>query len=289
MRMTLKTTVATLAIGLGIAMCAPVAFADGIDLSNLDMHIDGPKQWPLKNLVSPGKLVMVTTAKTPKETFIGEDGNLQGARIDLWTKMAKDLGLEPEFVKADWAGVMPGLAANRFDLGCEGASWNADRLTSKDFFLTRPVKVQVNVALVRKADGIKTLEDVKGKKLGGVKGEMELKDLIKKVNGSEADALTLPGVAEARLALLNQQIDVYGTGLHAAVSVLDGPDGDKFMIVPEPTSVGVGGFCVNGREPDLLNAVNFLMAQYRSDGTIKALNVKWGLPDTSELLGKIGY
>lgn len=293
MRMPLKTTVATLAIGFGIAMSAtlsaPAAFAEGIDLSKLDMHVDGPKQWPLKNLVSAGKLTMVTTAKTPKETFIGDDGNLQGARIDLWTKMAKDLGLQPEFVKADWAGVIPGLAANRFDLGCEGASWTPERLTSKDFFLTRPVKVQVNVALVRKADGIKALADIKGKKLGGVKGEIELKDLVSKVGGSEADALALPGVAEARLALMNHQIDVYGTGLHAAVSVLDGPDGDKFMIVPEPTSVGVGGFCVNGREPDLLTAVNFLMAQYRADGTIKALNVKWGLPDTSDLLGKLGY
>lgn len=293
MRMTLKTTTATLAIGLGLAMgitmSASSAFADGIDLSKLDMKLDGPKQWPLKNLVSSGKLTMVTTAKTPKETFIGDDGSLQGARIDLWTKLAKDLGLEPEFVKADWAGVMPGLAANRFDLGCEGASWNSDRLTSKDFFLTRPVKVQVNVAVVRKDDGIKSFDDMKGKKLGGVKGEIELKDLLAKVKASEGDALSLPGVAEARLALLNHQIDVYGTGLHAAVSVLDGPDGDKFMILPEPTSVGVGGFCVNAREPDLLNAVNFLMAQYRADGTIKALNVKWGLPDTSDLLGKLGY
>jgi ABC-type amino acid transport substrate-binding protein len=289
MRMTLKTTAATLAIGLGLAMSAPAAFADGIDLSKLSMHIDGPKSWPLKNLVESGKLTMVTTAKTPKETFIGDDGNLQGARIDLWTKLAKDLGLEPEFVKADWAGVMPGLAANRFDLGCEGASWNNDRLTSKDFFLTRPVKVQVNVALVRKADGIKSFDDMKGKKLGGVKGEIELKDLLTKAKASESDALEVPGVAEARLALLNHQIDVYGTGLHAAVSVLDGPDGDKFMILPEPTSVGVAGFCVNAREPDLLNAVNFLMAQYRADGTIKALNEKWGLPDTSDLLGKLGY
>ena len=289
MRMTFKTTVAAIAIGLGVAMSGSTAFADGIDLSKLDMHLSGPKPWPLAHLVESGKLTMVTTAKTPKETFIGDDGNLQGARIDLWTKLAKDLGLEPNFVKADWAGVMPGLAANRFDLGCEGASWNNDRLTSKDFFLTRPVKVQVNVALVRKDENVKTLADLKGKKLGGVKGEIELKDLLTKVGASDSDALQLPGVAEARLALLNHQIDVYGTGLHAATSVLDGPDGDKFMIIPEPTSVGVGGFCVNAREPDLLNAVNFLMAQYRADGTIKALNVKWGLPDTSDLLSKLGY
>lgn len=288
----MKTKFKMMAASLAAAACVTLplapAMAEGIDLSTLNVTIDAPK-WQLNNLIEPGKLIIATTAKTQKETFIGDDGNLQGARIDLWAKMAADLGLKADFVKVDWAGVMPGLAANRFDLGCEGASWTNERLTSKDFFLTRPVKVQVNVAVVRKDSGIKTFADMKDKKLGGVKGEIELKALLTKTGAADDTALSLPGVTEARLALLNKQIDVFGTGLHAAVAVMDGPDGDKFMIVSEPTSVGVGGFCVNGREPDLLNAVNFLMAKYRADGTIKALNEKWGLPDTSDLLVKLGY
>lgn len=288
----MKTKFKMMAASLAAAACVTLplapAMAEGIDLSTLNVTIEAPK-WQLNNLIEPGKLIIATTAKTQKETFIGDDGNLQGARIDLWAKMAADLGLKADFVKVDWAGVMPGLAANRFDLGCEGASWTNERLTSKDFFLTRPVKVQVNVAVVRKDSGIKTFADMKDKKLGGVKGEIELKALLTKTGAADDTALSLPGVTEARLALLNKQIDVFGTGLHAAVAVMDGPDGDKFMIVSEPTSVGVGGFCVNGREPDLLNAVNFLMAKYRADGTIKALNEKWGLPDTSDLLVKLGY
>jgi ABC-type amino acid transport substrate-binding protein len=288
----MKTKFKMMAASLAAAACVTLplapAMAEGIDLSTLNVSIDAPK-WQLNNLIEPGKLVIATTAKTQKETFIGDDGNLQGARIDLWAKMAADLGLKADFVKVDWAGVMPGLAANRFDLGCEGASWTNERLTSKDFFLTRPVKVQVNVAMVRKDSGIKTFADMKDKKLGGVKGEIELKALLTKTGAADDAALSLPGVTEARLALLNKQIDVFGTGLHAAVAVMDSPDGEKFMIVSEPTSVGVGGFCVNGREPDLLNAVNFLIAKYRADGTIKTLNEKWGLPDTSDLLAKLGY
>lgn len=284
-----KMVAASVAVAACLALHAAPAAAESIDVSSLKVSLEAPKPWPMKNLISPGKLIIATTAKTQKETFIGADGKLQGARIDLWTKMAEDLGLKPEFVMLDWAGVIPGLAANRFDLGCEGASWTNERLTSSDFFMTRPIKVQVNVALVRKDSGIKTFADMAGKKLGGVKGENELKTLTTKLNTTEDKALALPGVTESRLALMNKQIDVYGTGLHAAVAVMEGPEGDKFAIVSEPTSVGVGGFCVNRREPDLLNAVNFLIAQYRADGTIKALNDKWGLPDTSELLGKLGY
>ena len=46
---------------------------------------------------------------------------------------------------------------------------------------------------------------------------------------------------------------------------------------------------MNGREPDLLSAVNFMLAKYRTDGTIKELNDKWDLPDTSEMLSVVGY
>lgn len=289
MKTIFKTAIASFAVAGCLALHAVPVAAERIDVSALKVSLEAPKPWVMKNLISPGKLIIATTAKTQKETFIGDDGKLQGARIDLWTKMAEDLGLKPEFVMLDWAGVIPGLAANRFDLGCEGASWTSERLTSSDFFMTRPIKVQVNVALVRKDSGITTFADMANKKLGGVKGENELKTLTAKLNTTEDKALALPGVTEARLALMNKQIDVFGTGLHAATAVMGSPDGDKFMIVSEPTSVGVGGFCVNRRQPDLLNAVNFLIAQYRADGTIKALNDKWGLPDTSELLGKLGY
>ncbi|EPX81864.1 substrate-binding periplasmic protein [Salipiger mucosus] len=289
--MTLSIRKTATAFAAALALLAPLgaAQAQGIDLDSLEVSLDYPDPWPLENLIEEGKLIIATTGKTQKETFIGDDGTLQGARIDLWTKLAEDLGLEPEFVRVDWSGVMPGLAANRFDMGCEGASWNNDRLTSPDFFLTRPVKVAIDVAVVKKDSGIESLDDLADAKLGGVKGEMELQHLLSTAGQDETDALALPGVTEARLALLNGQIEAYGTGIHAASALLDGPDGDQFKILPQPTAVGVGGFCVNAREPDLLTAVNFLMAKYRTDGTIKALNEKWDLPDTSEMLSVVGY
>ncbi len=274
---------------LTLALPAGIAAAQGLALNDLTITLGYPKPWPLKNLVEPGKLTVVTTGKTQNETFVNDKGELQGARIELWEKLAQDLGLQPEFVQSDWAGVIPGISANRFDMGCEAASWTNDRLTSKDFFMTRPITVQVDVAVVRKDSGIDSFADMTNKKFGGVKGEIEIKALADKVGVALKDTLGLPGVPESRLALLNKQIDVYGTNLNAATALLTGADGDKFKMISQPTLVGVGGFCINGREPDLLTAVNFLMAQYRADGTIKALNEKWGLPDTSDLLTKLGY
>ncbi|MEI4485758.1 transporter substrate-binding domain-containing protein [Frigidibacter sp. MR17.14] len=289
MTVTPRRTLALLA-ALGLALPAGLATAAPVIDENLQITLPTPQPWAMRNLIKDGTLIVATTAKTKGETFIGDDGTLQGARIDLWNKIAEDLGLKTEYVTIDWAGVMPGLAANRFDLACEGASWTPERLTSPDFFMTRPVKVAVNVGVVRADSGIDSWDQAQGKKLGGVKGEIELKDLIAHVPGADADAaLSLPGVSEARLALMNGQIDVYGTGIQAAKSLLAGPDGDKLKILAEPTKVGVGGFCVNRNEPDLAQAVNFLLAKYRADGTMTAINEKWDLPDYSDLLGQLGY
>lgn len=261
------------------------------DSAGLNITVPYPNPWPLKSLVKEGTLTIATTGKTDKVTFIDETGTLAGARIDLWTKIAQDLGLAPEFVVLDWAGVLPGLAANRFDIACEGASWTLERLGSPDFYMTRPIEVVINVGMVLKDSGITTWADVAGKRLGGVRGEQELKDLVAKVGGDEAagELLELPGVTEARLALLNGQFDVFAVGRAVAETLLEGPDGDKFAIISEPTKVGLSGFCVNKNEGDLAQAVNVLIAKYRADGTLKAMSEKWGRTDASAELALLGY
>jgi polar amino acid transport system substrate-binding protein len=267
------------------------AFLQGVAFAASDAPaINYPDPWPLRHLVSPGTLTIATTGKSANITFIDNDGKLAGSFIDLTTKLADDLGLKPNFVDIDWSGVLPGLAANRFDIGCEGADWTPARLGSPDFFMTRPIEVAVNVGMVLKSSGIKTWADVVGKRLGGVKGEEELKDLIAKAGATASkDVLELPGVAEARLALLNGQFDVYGIGLATAQGLMTGPDGDKFAILPGPTNVTPGSICVNKNEGDLAQAIDIMIAKYRVDGTLQAIDKKWSQPDPSAELSLIGY
>lgn len=269
---------------LSLSLLSSAALADSAPA------IAYPNPWPLRHLVSGGELTIATTGKSDKIAFVDDSGKLAGSMIDLWTKLAGDLELKPNFVVIDWSGVLPGLAANRFDLGCEGADWTTTRLGSPDFFLTRPIVVAVNVGLVLKSSGITSWDDVAGKRLGGVKGEEELKDLVAKAGKTASgDVLELPGVSEARLALLNGQFDVYGIGEATARGLLAGPDGDKFAIIPGPTNVTPGSFCVNKNEGDLAQAINIMIAKYRSDGTLSAIYKKWDQPDPSADLTAIGF
>jgi ABC-type amino acid transport substrate-binding protein len=251
---------------------------------------DYPKPWPLQHLVTPGKLTIGTTGASPPRTFVDPaTGELTGSYVDLFKKIAADLGLQPEFVKLEWSGILPGLAANRFDIACDGGSWTKERLGSQQFLMTSPTSINATVALARADGGISTFADAKGHPIGGVRGEVYFEDAKKALPGSPQTEF--PGLPESLLGLQNGQVDLVAMNLSSAMDVLhSAANKDQFKLVGPALQVFAQSLCVNPREPDLLVGVNTLLGNYRTDGSLKALVVKYGsLPAEVELLGRIGY
>lgn len=249
-----------------------------------------PKPWPLAHLVTPGKLTIGTTGASPPRTFVDPaSGDLTGSYVDLFKKIAADLGLQPEFVKLEWSGILPGLAANRFDLACDGGSWTKERLGSQQFLMTSPTSINATVAITRADSGIKTFADAKGKPIGGVRGEVYFEDAKKALPDSAPTEF--PGLPESMLGLQNGQVELVAMNLSSALDVLhSAPDKDRLKLVGPALQVFAQSLCVNPHEPDLLVGVNTLLGNYRADGSLKALIAKYGsLPAEVELLGHIGY
>ena len=249
-----------------------------------------PKPWPLSHLVTPGKLTIGTTGSSPPRTFVDPaSGELTGSYVDLFKKIAGDLGLQPEFVKLEWSGILPGLAANRFDLACDGGSWTKERLGSQQFLMTSPTSINATVAITRADSGIKTFADAKGHPIGGVRGEVYFEDAKAALPGSAQTEF--PGLPESMLGLQNGQVDLVAMNLSSALDVLhSAPNKDQLKLVGPALQVFAQSLCVNPREPDLLVGVNTLLGNYRTDGSLKALIAKYGsLPAEVELLGRIGY
>lgn len=249
-----------------------------------------PKPWPLAHLVTPGRLTIGTTGSSPPRTFVDPaSGELTGSYVDLFKKIAGDLGLQPEFVKLDWAGILPGLAANRFDIACDGGSWTKERLGSQQFLMTSPTSINATVAITRADTGIKTFADAEGHPIGGVRGEVYFEDAKKALPDSAQTEF--PGLPESMLGLQNGQVDLVAMNLSSALDVLHGaPDKDRLKLVGPALQVFAQSLCVNPREPDLLVGVDTLLGNYRTDGSLKALVAKYGsLPAEVELLSRIGY
>lgn len=248
-----------------------------------------PNPWPLANLVSDGVLTVGTTGASPPRTFVDPaSGELTGSYVELFSKIAADLGLKVEFTQLEWAGILPGLAAGRFDLACDGASWNAERLGSDQFLMTAPTGVNATVGIALKSSGITSFEQG-GFSLGGVRGEIYFEGA--KAALPEAEATEFPGLQESLLGLLNGQAQVVVMNLSNALNVLGtAPNKDDLALVGPALDVFPQSLCVNPKEPDLLVAVNTLLGNYRADGTLAALIGKY-TNSTAEvdLLGRIGY
>ncbi len=248
-----------------------------------------PSPWPMHHLVRTGTLTVAITAKTPPESFTTPNGTYDGSRVALFRKIAADLGLKIDLVRLDWAGVLPGLIANRFDMACEGALWNNDRLTSDSFLLTRPVAVSGVVGIVRANSGFGGWGDLNGHRLGGVKGEDEFAAAQKAVKASSL--LGLPGRPEGLLAVLNHQADVFALSVSTAKALVDqSPRKQELAIIGPVLDMVPQSLCINRREPDLLEAIDALLTNYRVDGTLAALDKKYsGSTAEIDLLSAIGY
>ena len=160
------------------------------------------------------------------------------------------------------------MLSNRFDLGCAGAAWTQERLTSPGFLLTAPIQVTAAVGLTMKSTGIKTWADTAGKRMGGVRGEVYLEDGGKMLKDL-ADKTEFPGPQEGLLALTNSQVDFLMMNLVQATYFLKNApaEGLSSRSIAEPLKVYPESLCVNGNEPDLLTAVNILLGNYRADGS----------------------
>jgi ABC-type amino acid transport substrate-binding protein len=266
----------------------PVAAAMNITGGTVDIY---PKPWPLKNLVKPGALTVTVTGEAPPGDFVDpKTGELTGFIHDLYLKIGADLGLPVEFVKLPFVSSLPGLKANRFDMACASAAWTTQRLASDDFTMSSPIALTGLIGLTVKGSGITSWETTKGKRLGGVQGEIYLVDAKKKLTDT-GPVTEFPGAPEMVLALQNKQVDFIVSNSSIIRYILTtAPNAADMVVIGPAMVIYPGGLCINPREGDLVKAVNLLLANYRADGTLRDIYIKYGVPtQVIDQLKAIGY
>ena len=163
-------------------------------------------------IIKPGTLVMSINPTLPPLQFVDDKGQLQGMRVELANELCKRMGLAPEYIRTEFATMVPGLAAKRWDMINTGIFFTEER--SKLMYMV-PYEQAAISFLSAKGNplGIKSIDDLAGKKisveLGGIEERRtrEVAKIILDKGLKPATVLTFNNFAEAFQALRAGQSD----------------------------------------------------------------------------------
>ena len=164
------------------------------------------------NIIKAGTLVMSINPTLPPLQYVNDKGELQGMRVELANACAKKLGLTPEYIRTEFATMIPGLAAKRWDMINTGIFFTEER--SKLMYMV-PYEQAAISFLSAKGNplGLKTIDDLAGKKvsveLGGIE-ERRTREVAKMAQDKglkPITVMTFNNFAEAFQALKAGQSD----------------------------------------------------------------------------------
>ncbi|NEA33807.1 ABC transporter substrate-binding protein [Streptomyces sp. SID13031] len=226
-------------------------------------------------LVQPGKLTVCTHLSY--KPFEYKDGTkVIGFDVDLLDLVAKDLGLEQEVVSIEWAQVTSGAAyqAKKCDMGMGAMTINASRKAA--IGITDPYMDATQVLLVKKGAPYKTLEDLKGKKVG-VQADTTGKDYVTAASKTIGfEVVVFNDLALQTNNVKSGRVDAGVNDNGALFSfVKDNPDTE---VTAEFNTGEQYGFAAKKDDPSgtkLIAKFNELLAKAKTDGSYNEIFKKW--------------
>ena len=210
--------------------------------------------------------------------FIDKNGNNAGLEIDVANYVTKELlGSEGkvEFVPVVAANRIEFLKQGKVDLVIATMTDTPERRKVIDF--SENYYSSGTGLLIRKNSGIKSWDDLKGKKVCGIQGSFYNKELTER----GMQMVNFPGTAEAYKALQEGRCVGFAYDDSALVGKLLEPNWSKDWhqplpaILPQPWGMGI-----RKGDTKFLEDVNQAILKMEAEGFIVAAEKKWKIPPT---------
>jgi len=210
---------------------------------------------------------------------------VSGVSRDLLDEVAKRLNLKLEYIHAEYAALISGVEADRFDVASGGISDTVEREEKLDFVNYMFAGGSMLILADGPMTSAKTIDDFCGKSIATLLGSRVLMTAVEaaserctKAGKQPIRAEQLPAAPDARMQLDLKRVDSYIGDLPALVymgSQFPGKYrivGGAYILTPYVTSWGFGK-----NRAGLRDAVQKAMQGMLEDGTYKKILAKSGL------------
>lgn len=263
----------------------PASSADSAAASSPAETADGEKTeaassegLTIAEIQAAGKLVIGGEMNYEPFEYYDDDENIIGYDIDIWNKIAKDLGVELEIVDVPFSGALTGMDAGQFDaVGCV-VGVTAERGQSYNF--CSPVWSSTFSVVVMASDSsISTIEDLDGKKVGvqtGSTPELRAKEYseeLKASGGSGFDVVGYNGTTDAFMDMANGGLDACIESYEMCQTMLS--TNESFKYLGDLPSVNYLSYAFRAEDTELCDYVSSEIQKFKDDGSLYELQQKW--------------
>jgi polar amino acid transport system substrate-binding protein len=233
------------------------------------------------DIKSKGTLTVAADATYAPNEFVASNGNtIQGMDADLAKALAQAMGLQATVKNVTFDSIIPGLAANKYDLGMSSFTITKEREKTVDFVSY----ANAGTSFFVNADGgpdIQSVTDLCGETVAVERGttqEADATEQDKKCKAAGDSGVTVdvfPDQNAANLALQSGRADVVMADSPPAAYAVEQSNG-QFKITGKQYGVAAYGIAIpknSGLAKPVLGALKAVMA----DGTYDRIFSYWGL------------
>ncbi len=239
----------------------------------------------LQKILESGVLRMGVTGDWNPMTFRNpETKKLQGFDIDWGKQLAKDLGVEVEFVPTDWKSLISGIVSDKYDIS-NSASLTPGRAKSVGFtdhyyeLGTVPLSLKKNVSKFNSWSDINKPEVIVASTMGTVQ-EQQAKEYF-----PNAKHKVIEAPARDYQEVLVGRAHVHITSNVEAVTLSE--TYPEMAVVPvQGKSMRPLGALVPQNDQIWINYVNHWIKAKKTAGFFKALEEKWLTPEMGAMMKK---
>ncbi len=219
------------------------------------------------------KIRVAVEGNYPPFSRMGTDGKLSGFDIDIANALCRRMGAECTLVQQEWDGMMPALAAKKFDMIVASMTISEERKKAADFsdpYYDVPSRWVARAGAFRDASP----ESLKGKRIVVLRNSPRAKYVAERYKAS--DVLLVNKESDVYLELAAGRGDIgFGSSVVSSEAFLKKPEGKGYAQVGPTVRLdgGGGGVGIAFRKGEnaLREKVNAALKAIKADGTYKKL------------------